>query len=123
MNQEAELLSTVVQCWLVEQAGHGCDLSDAADIERLMARFRQSAGMLIDHYLEGRNRAQAQQAYDAGIAAGFYGPGSAIGWRGADGRARGDGACAALHGLRQRMYEQGYARGTAFRLLIRIAND
>ena len=121
MRQDAEVLSSIVQFWLVRQSAVGEEIGNAADVERLMERLRQSAGLLIDYYLEGRCRGQAREAYDAGIVAGFYGAASAIAWRG---RAGADGAheadkTAFARGLRRRMHCLGYQQGRALQNLLR----
>ncbi|MDR6504042.1 hypothetical protein J2785_007236 [Burkholderia ambifaria] len=124
MNLEAELLSGIVQCCLAAQSGRNLSVSDAADLERLMDQLRQSADRLIDHYLEGGHREQARQAYDAGMVAGFYGAESALAWRGdrtVHGEEREAEVPGAMHGLRRRMYGQGYQQGEALRSLVRLS--
>ncbi|KWC36697.1 hypothetical protein WL49_21140 [Burkholderia ubonensis] len=126
MNLEAGLLSGIVRCCLAAQAGRNLEISDAADLERLMDQLRQSAGMLIDHYLEGGCRELARQAYDAGIVAGFYGAESVLAWRGdarADGDVREADAAGAMAGLRRRIYGQGYQQGEGLRSMLRISSE
>ncbi|KWB91748.1 hypothetical protein [Burkholderia ubonensis] len=116
MSREEALLSSLVQCWLAAQPGRDGGARDAAQVERWMDQLRQSAGMLIDHYLEGECREQARQGYDAGIVVGFYGAEAAIAWpvaAGAGARVGATGREASASGLRERMYDQGCKQGRA----------
>jgi hypothetical protein len=79
-----EVLSRLIGSWIPGCSGSPADWAqvdgrvDGVQAQACLSRFELAVHLLLEQYLdEGRAR-QGCAAYDAGLAAGFYGAGSAI---------------------------------------------
>lgn len=118
MDPEEVLLTGVMRCLADGQPSNAQGEQPDALQEVLPVRqFRQAAQVLIDHYLDGPNRAPAKRAYDTGIVGGFYGldalSAEVTGMEGSEPPDQ------KLARPRRRMFWLGYAQGRAMRKVLR----
>ncbi|KWB43882.1 hypothetical protein WL35_17010 [Burkholderia ubonensis] len=74
---DAALLSRILQCWAVQAPALGEPITSNC-AEHLLVQFQDAVYMLVECHFRGKACRLVKDAYNLGIASGFYGIDSAV---------------------------------------------